>query len=372
MADARPLVACVVGTRPEAVKMAPVVLRLRRAGSGLRVSLVSTGQHSGLLTCALRDFGLKPDVELALMTPGQSLADLTSRALTALHSTFLDLRPDLVMAQGDTTSVFASALAAQYQGIPFAHVEAGLRTGDRSQPFPEETNRVLTSHLASLHFAPTARNKQALLREGVSPDSIHVVGNTIVDALLSVLDRSDPPPLPPGASRFALVTAHRRENFGAPLARICSAVSELARRHNDLHILFPVHPNPSVRETVAAQLAHAGRVHLLDPLSYPSFVSLMKDASLVLSDSGGVQEEAPSLGTPVLVLRETTERPEALETGFVRLVGTDPEAILYEADRFLSNPPPKPNQLPARNPYGDGQASERILGYVQEYLGNLS
>ncbi len=302
------------------------------------------------------------------MTPGQSLADLSARALTALHETFSQIHPNLILAQGDTTSVFACALAAHYQQIPFAHVEAGLRTGDRFHPFPEETNRVLTSHLASLHFAPTDRNRAALIREGIPPNSIHVVGNTIVDALLSILDRHAPPALPPGVTRFVLVTAHRRESFGPPLTSICSAIRELAHRHSDLHILFPVHPNPQVRETVTAQLGGQPHIHLLDPLPYPAFVALLKDATLVLSDSGGIQEEAPSLGTPVLVLRQTTERPEALETGLVRLVGTSSDAILAAADEFLRKPPAKPAILPAPNPYGDGHASDRIADHLSRFF----
>ncbi|HEU5115293.1 MAG TPA: UDP-N-acetylglucosamine 2-epimerase (non-hydrolyzing), partial [Isosphaeraceae bacterium] len=303
-----------------------------------------------------------------LMTAGQSLVELTARAVTALDRAFRELRPDLVLAQGDTTSVFASALAAHYGQIPFAHVEAGLRTGDRQHPFPEETNRILTSHLASLHFAPTESNRQALLNEGVEPGSIHVVGNTIVDALLSILDRHEPPAVPEGVRRFVLVTTHRRESFGEPLNDICRAVLKLVLAHRDLHVLFPVHPNPSVRETVSKHLAGQSHVHLLDPLPYPSFVALLRAASLALSDSGGVQEEAPSLGTPLLVLRQRTERPEALETGLVRLVGTSTEVILEAAEAFLNDPPPKPSRLPAPNPYGDGKASERIADCLRDFL----
>jgi UDP-N-acetylglucosamine 2-epimerase (non-hydrolysing) len=368
MADARPLVACVVGTRPEAIKMAPVVRRLMRSDSGLRVSLIATGQHAELLNQALANFDLRPDLDLALMRPGQSLGALTARAIEALDAAFERLRPAIVVAQGDTNSVLASALAASYRSIPFAHIEAGLRTGDRSQPFPEETNRVVTSHLAALHFAPTARNKQALAREGILPESVHVVGNTIVDALLAILDRPDPPALPPGVGRFALVTAHRRESFGTPLVDICSAISRILRSHRDLSILFPVHPNPQVREVVTAALADEPRVHLLDPLPYPTFVGYMRDAALILSDSGGVQEEAPSLGTPALVLRNATERPEALATGLVRLVGTDPDAIVSAAADFLLDPPPRPATLPAPSPFGDGQAAVRIAWQVKEYL----
>ncbi|CAN5908392.1 UDP-N-acetylglucosamine 2-epimerase (non-hydrolyzing) [soil metagenome] len=350
--------ACVVGTRPEVVKMAPVVLRLRRPGSGFDVCVLATGQHRELLDVALADFGLKADADLALMRPGQSLAELTARALTALTDWLDQESPDFVLAQGDTTTVLAAALACQYARIPFGHVEAGLRTGDPGSPFPEEMNRVVAGQLAEIHFAPTASARRNLLREGIAPGSVHVVGNPVIDALRMIADREVRLPLAPTGKRFLLVTTHRRESFGAPLEGICQALTLLVRRFEDLSVVFPVHPNPKVRAVVEARLGGIDRVHLIDPVGYAGFVGLMKAAALILTDSGGVQEEAPALGKPVLVLRDRSERPEAIASGAARLVGTRPAEIVSAAERILDRP--EPLLFPFKSPYGDGLAAERI------------
>ncbi|MDR3633146.1 MAG: UDP-N-acetylglucosamine 2-epimerase (non-hydrolyzing) [Isosphaeraceae bacterium] len=346
-----------VGTRPEVVKMAPLVARLQREGSGFVVRVVSTGQHRGLLDQALSDFGIKADVDLALMQPNQGLADLTARALTALGGRFAAAPADLVLAQGDTTTVLATALACHYQRIPFGHVEAGLRTGDPYQPFPEEKNRELADHLAELHFAPTPWARANLVREGIPEAGIHVTGNTVIDALQAVAERNPPLPLRPATARFLLVTAHRRESFGAPLGRVVAALGDLVARHDGLSVVFPMHPNPNVRAAVGVLEGHP-RIHLIEPVAYPCFVALLKAAFAILTDSGGVQEEAPAFGRPVLVLRETTERPEGIEAGAVQLVGTDRRAIVAAVEELLARPERAGRAL---NPYGDGWASERIV-----------
>jgi UDP-N-acetylglucosamine 2-epimerase (non-hydrolysing) len=353
------VVVCVVGTRPEAVKMAPIVLRLRRA-AGLRVRLVSTGQHLELLDRALADFGLVADRDLALMRPSQTLAEVTARALTALDRAFEIERPDFVLAQGDTTTVLASALASYYRQVPFGHVEAGLRTGQPYRPFPEEKNRVLAGHLAELHFAPTPNARLNLLREGIADSSIHVTGNPGIDALKLALERPAPLPVEPETDRMILVTAHRRESFGPPMLEICRALRDLVARDPRLSVIFPVHPNPAVRGPVEAALAGIPRIKLIEPAGYLEFVALMRASFLILTDSGGVQEEGPSLGKPVLVLRDETERPEAVEAGTVRLVGPHRDAIV-EAVEALSNRPDLYQRFATvANPYGDGWAAERI------------
>ncbi len=362
------VVACVVGTRPEVVKMAPVVLRLRELDT-LRVVLISTGQHRELLDQAVTDFGLTLDRDLALMRPGQTLAEVTSRALTALDEAFAIDCPDLVLGQGDTTTVLASALASFYRKIPFGHVEAGLRTGNPDRPFPEEKNRVLAGHLASIHFAPTPRSRRNLLREGIADASIHITGNTSIDALR--ITSSSPPalPVPLETDRMILVTAHRRESFGEPMAETCRAIRELVERDPRLSVIFPVHPNPSVRRVVEDLLQGIPRIRLIEPVGYREFVALMRSAFLILTDSGGVQEEGPSLGKPVLVLRDETERPEAVEAGTVLLVGTDRRAIL-EAVESLSNQPDRYDQFArVANPYGDGWAAERIARVILNHFG---
>jgi UDP-N-acetylglucosamine 2-epimerase (non-hydrolysing) len=362
------LIACVVGTRPEAVKMAPLILRLRQL-DGLRVCLISTGQHRELLDQALDDFGLSADRDLGLMRPGQTLAEITSRALLALDEAFTAEQPDLVLAQGDTTTVLASALASFYRQIPFGHVEAGLRTGQADRPFPEEKNRVLAGHLASIHFAPTPRSRLNLLREGISDASIHVTGNTAIDALW--LTAGDPVrfPVPLETDRMILVTAHRRESFGPPMVEICQAIRDLVERDPRLSVVFPVHPNPSVVATVDRWLRGVPRVQLIEPLGYRQFVALMRSSFLILTDSGGVQEEGPSLGKPVLVLRDETERPEAVEAGTVRLVGPHRSAIV-ELVEALSNQPDLYQEFArVANPYGDGWAAERIARVILSRFG---
>lgn len=337
--------------------MAPLILRLQGPGSGFAVRVTSTGQHRDLLDQALHDFGIAVDRDLGLMQPNQQLADLTARALSALASRLQATRPDLVLAQGDTATVLATALACHYQKIPFGHVEAGLRTGDPYQPFPEEKNRELADHLAALHFAPTAWARANLLREGIPEAGLHVTGNTGIDALMTIAQRNPPLPVQPATPRFVLVTAHRRESFGAPLARVAAALGDLVEQFRDLSIIFPVHPNPNVRSAVAGLGGHP-RVRLIEPVGYAAFIALMKASVAILTDSGGVQEEAPAFGKPVLVLRETTERPEGVDAGVARLVGTERAAIVEAAAEILEGRAAPPR---ASSPYGDGWASERIF-----------
>ena len=359
---------CVVGTRPEAVKMAPVVLRLRQA-EGVRVRLVTTGQHRELLDKALEDFGIATDRDLGLMRPGQTLAESTGRALVALDGALEAERPDYVLAQGDTTTVLASALASYYRQVPFGHVEAGLRTGQPYRPFPEEKNRVLAGHLADLHFAPTPESRRNLLREGIDPASVHVTGNTGIDSLRWIADRSPPLAIVPPTARFLLVTAHRRENFGAPLAEICDAIRQIVTDDPGLSVVFPVHPNPAVRSIVSEALRDHRRILLIDPLGYPGFVALMKASFAILTDSGGVQEEGPSLGKPVLVLRDETERPEAVAAGTVQLVGPHRDAIVTAVRALVDRPDLYRKFATATNPYGDGHASERVVQILLARLG---
>jgi UDP-N-acetylglucosamine 2-epimerase (non-hydrolysing) len=362
-------VVCVVGTRPEAIKMAPVILRLRELGAGLLVRILGTGQHRSLLDQALADFGLAPDRDLDLMRPGQGLAELTARILTALSSALADERPDLVLAQGDTTTVLCTALACYYQQIPFGHVEAGLRTGQPYLPFPEEKNRVLVGHLAQLHFAPTTMARENLLREGISSAVIHLTGNTVIDALLMTARRDPALPLRPETSRFVLVTVHRRENWGQPLEQICDALRDLILRNPDLSIVFPVHPNPRVRDVVGARLGQLRRVHLIDPAGYLEFVALMKACTVILTDSGGVQEEGPALAKPVLVVRDVTERPEGVDAGTARLVGVRRESIVAAVELLWNDPDAYARFAQVANPYGDGRAAIRIARVLAERFG---
>lgn len=357
-------VACVVGTRPEAVKMAPIVHRLRREGSGFACRVVGSGQHGSLLDRALADFGLVADRDLGLMRAGQGLAELTGRALTALAGCLAEEAPDLVLAVGDTTTVFAAALACHYRQVPFGHVEAGLRTGDRYRPFPEEKNRELTARLADLHFAPTEAARSALLREGIDPRSIHLTGNPVIDALRMTLERCPRPPIRPPGDRFVLVTAHRRENWGAPMREIAAALRELVDRDRGLGLVVPAHPNPEVRGPLAEALRDHDRVRLIDPVGYPEFVALMAAAAAILTDSGGVQEEGPALGKPVLVMRSETERPEAEAAGS-RLVGTDRGSIVAAVEACLrAGAAPR-----SASPFGDGHAAERIARAIAERFG---
>ncbi len=367
----RPVVVCIVGTRPEAIKMAPLILRLRSRGGELETRVVTSGQHRGLLDQALVDFGLTPDTDLDLMRPDQGLADLTARALVGLSEYLGRTRPAFVLAQGDTSTVLSTALACHYNHVPFGHVEAGLRSGRANDPFPEEKNRVLTSHLADMHFAPTPSARRHLLDEGIADATIHVMGNTVIDALRLISDLKPPLPVSVTTGRMILVTAHRRENFGAPLARICQAVLDLTARYPDISVVIPVHPNPRVRSVVLSQLGGHDRIHVIEPVGYPAFVALMKASCLILTDSGGIQEEGPTLGKPVLVLRATTERPEAVTGGTARLVGTGRRQIVAAVERILegvTNLPPA-DINPTQNPFGDGWASERIARLVERRLG---
>jgi UDP-N-acetylglucosamine 2-epimerase (non-hydrolysing) len=319
---------CVIGTRPEAIKMAPVILRLKQE-TWTDVTVVATAQHRELVDEVLSLFRIVPDVDLDLMRPGQALIELTTNCLTTLDATVEKHSPSMVIAQGDTTTVMTTAMVCFYRHIPFLHVEAGLRSFDLENPFPEEFNRIVASRLARLHFAPTESARQNLLKEGVAEKSIFVTGNTVIDALYMVTARKPALPVELDSSRrLILVTAHRRENFGEPMRDICNAVKSLVDEFPDVEVLWPVHPNPNVTSAVNGKLGGLPRIKLVAPLKYGEFVAAMKRAYLILSDSGGVQEEAPALGRPVLVMRRETERPEAIEAGVVRLVGTEFNAIV--------------------------------------------
>jgi len=361
-------VLCVVGTRPEAIKMAPVVLALR-GQDWARVRVLATAQHREMLDQVLGLFDIEPQIDLDIMENDQRLPALTSRLITALDESLETEGPDVVLAQGDTTTVLATALACFYRRVPFGHVEAGLRTLDRDYPFPEEMNRTLAGRLARFHFAPTARARDNLVREGVPDSWIHVTGNTVIDALLDVVSRDVPIGVDlDAAKRLLLVTAHRRENFGAPLLEICRGLRALADRYEDVQVLYPVHPNPNVSGVVSRELSGHPRIVLCPPLDYGPFVSAMKRAFLILTDSGGVQEEAPALGRPVLVLRAETERPEAVDAGVVRIVGPVADRIVEEARRLLDDPAAYSAMAKGASPYGDGRAAERIVEALREAI----
>lgn len=369
-------VSLIFGTRPEAIKLCPLIGALR-AHPDFDPHVCVTGQHREMLEDVLSVFEIVPDVDLRLMRADQSLSSLTARAMEAIDRYLAEHKPDLVLVQGDTTSVFCAALAAYYHRIPVGHVEAGLRTGDPFSPYPEEINRVLTTHLAAYHFAPTETAKANLVKEGVPERHIHVTGNTVIDALHIAADKikHDPPAIPGLPTDetdrpLVLITGHRRENFGRPFEAICRAIAELARRFPQTRFVYPVHLNPNVREPVHRVLSDFDNVYLIEPLNYLAFVAVMNAATLILTDSGGVQEEAPSLGTPVLVLRDTTERPEALDAGMVKLVGTDPVTIVDAASQLLTDPAAYTVMARAakgKNPYGDGQACRRIMAILAEH-----
>lgn len=360
---------CVVGTRPEAIKMAPVVLALKKV-SDFDVRVLATAQHRHLLDQVMKVFDIEPDIDLDIMRPNQALTTLTARLLLDLDDVLLAEKPDAVLAQGDTTTVMTVALACFYHKIPFGHVEAGLRTWDMLNPFPEEMNRVIAGRLAKWHFAPTESSRQNLLSEGAVDADIVVTGNTVIDALLSVANRDvDLPVELDQTKRLILVTAHRRENFGKPFERVCCALLALLERNPDVQVLYPVHPNPNVHETAHRLLGKHPRVVLCEPLDYLPFVAAMKRAYLILSDSGGVQEEAPALGKPVLVLRHETERPEAVQEGVVKLVGTDFDAIVSEAQQLLDDESAYRAMARGVSPYGDGHAAARIVNVLKEHFG---
>ena len=360
----------VCGTRPDTVKMAPVISELKRHPDRVELVLAVTGQHREMLAQVLEAFDLHPDFDLGIMTARQTLTQITTRALEGLDNVISQVKPALVLAQGDTTTTFAASLAAFYNKTPFGHVEAGLRTDDKYDPFPEEINRRLTSAMADLHFAPTELAKANLLAEGVGQESIFVTGNTVIDALLSIAAREhefedERVAAAAGSGRIVLVTAHRRENWGQPMRDVCRAVKEIVARNPDVTVVFPVHKNPIVRETVFPELEDAERVILTEPPDYVPFVHLMKRSYLILTDSGGVQEEAPSLGKPVLVLRKTTERPEGVEAGNAKLVGTDVGVIVDQACKLLGDRSAYDAMARVENPYGDGHAAERIWEIIR-------
>lgn len=363
----------VLGTRPEVMKLAPVARELRAHPEQFRTTLVSTGQHRDLVPQYLRIFGLTADEDLKVMKPRQSLADITSRTVTRLDALLRAQRPDVVMVQGDTTAVLAAGLTAFYHQIPVAHVEAGLRSHDRYDPFPEEMNRRLVSPLAGINFAPTRQAKENLLRENVPAKTIYVTGNTTIDALLFAAKQKVVRPAVPAAwlrgRRLIVVTAHRRENWETGIREICLALAELARAFPDVVVVYAVHPNPIVRETAAKVLDGVERVHLITPPDYVEFVDLMRRSYLILTDSGGIQEEAPSLGKPILVLRKTTERPEGVAAGCARLVGTRRAEIVAQARELLTNEGAYRDMAQRANPYGDGKAAVRIRRALAYHFG---
>jgi len=367
----------VFGTRPEAIKMAPVVDALN-AHDEFDARVCVTGQHRHMLDQVLKLFAISPQYDLNIMRPGQDLYSITARVLEGMRDVLYDFKPDYVLVHGDTTTTLAASLAAFYARIPVGHVEAGLRTNNIYSPWPEEANRQLTGNLASLHFAPTEQSRQNLLREHKPDSSIVVTGNTVIDALLAVKSKIDTNkelqrriceeyPYLNGNKRIVLITGHRRENFGGGFENICHAIRELSHRYPDMHCVYPVHLNPNVREPVNRLLNGLENVHLIEPLEYEPFVYLMGKSFIILTDSGGVQEEAPSLGKPVLVMRDTTERPEAVDAGTVKLVGTDAELIEQEVRRLLRDRAEYERMSRAHNPYGDGAASQRIVDTLQQW-----
>lgn len=364
----------IYGTRPEAIKLAPVI-RAIGASSRLHPVVTMTGQHRAIVDKVNHMFRIRPDYDLDVIRPLQSLPGLTARVLERLTPALQRERPDAVVVQGDTTSAFAGALAAFYEHVPVVHVEAGLRTGDLYSPFPEEANRRLTGQIATLHLAPTPVSEGNLLREGISSRSVMVTGNTVIDALLWMVSRRVPygePALEAIESTQApvlLVTAHRRESWGVRMRGVASAVARLARTHPDLTVVLPLHPNPVVREALLPALEGLDNVMLIEPMHYGVFARLLQRSTIVLTDSGGVQEEAPSLGKPVLVMRDTTERPEAVTAGTARLVGTDPDRVYSEVDRLLSCPRAYKRMANAINPYGDGHAAQRTVAAIEHMFG---
>jgi len=376
----------VFGTRPEAIKMAPLVKALQALPGEFATIVAVTGQHRQMLDQVLRLFDIRPDYDLDIMRPGQDLYDVTSRVLTGMRDVLADARPDLVLVHGDTSTSTAAALAAFYAQIPVGHVEAGLRTGDIYSPWPEEMNRRLTGRIATHHFAPTAAAAANLTAEGVDPARIAVTGNTVIDALQTVVGKIaadhvlgktlcaslaeagyDPARIGADGRRMVLITGHRRENFGEGFRSICRAIKALSVRYPDIDFVYPMHLNPNVRRPIAEMFGHIGHpnVFFIEPLDYLPFVYMMEQAYLIITDSGGIQEEAPSLGKPVLVMREVTERPEALEAGTIRLVGTDEQKIVGEAARFIDDPAYYHANSLIANPYGDGHACPRIIDYLR-------
>ena len=357
----------VFGTRPEAIKMCPLVLEMRKYPEYIQPIVAVTAQHREMLDQVLDLFGIVPDYDLNIMTNGQTLYDVTTRALMGLKPVMEEAKPDMVLVHGDTTTTFAGALAAFYAQIPVGHVEAGLRTGNKYSPYPEEMNRKLTGAMADMHFAPTATSKGNLLKENVNPASILITGNTVIDALQTTVHGDyhfadeDFNRVFATGHKLILMTTHRRENLGEPMRHVYRALKSVLETHENVEAIFPVHKNPKVREIVNQELGHLSRVHLIEPMDYEPFANLMAKVDIVLTDSGGIQEEAPALGKPVLVLRDTTERPEAVEAGTVKLVGTAYEDVLQETNRLLDDDEHYRSMAEAANPYGDGKACERII-----------
>ncbi len=371
----KPRICLVYGTRPEAIKLAPVYRELQARGDSFATSVVVTAQHRELLDQMLEVFGIEPDVDLNIMEQGQSLGRITCRALEALQETLHKLAPNMVLVQGDTTTVFAGALAAYYEKLAVGHVEAGLRSGNKFSPYPEEINRCMTDVLSDLHFPPTQRSKDALLAENVSADTIFVTGNTVIDALQMLADDSKQVPeatarlLEQVEGRLVLVTVHRRENQGVAFTKICAALQQLARGLEGVTIVWPLHPSPAVTQAAHELLDGKQHIVLCEPLDYFEFVPLMSRADLIITDSGGIQEEASALGVPVLVTRETTERPEGIEAGVARLVGVDTDRIVADATELFTNPSAYAQMSRGGCPYGDGKAAARICDALEYHFG---
>jgi UDP-N-acetylglucosamine 2-epimerase (non-hydrolysing) len=357
----------VFGTRPEAIKMCPLVLEMQKYPDFIEPIVAVTAQHREMLDQVLQLFAIKPDYDLNIMTAGQTLYDVTGRALAGLKDVLAEAQPDMVLVHGDTTTTFVGALASFYAQIPVGHVEAGLRTGNKFSPYPEEMNRKLTGAIADIHFAPTSTSKNNLLKENIDPAAIVVTGNTVIDALQTTVKAdyrftdSGLQKALAGGKRLILVTTHRRENLGEPMRHVYQALRKVLENHPDVEAIFPVHKNPKVREIVDEELGKLVQVHLIEPLDYEPFANLMAKVDIVLTDSGGIQEEAPALGKPVLVLRDTTERPEAVDAGTVKLVGTAYDDVLRETSLLLDDSKYYQSMAEAANPYGDGRACERII-----------
>lgn len=357
----------VFGTRPEAIKMCPLVLEMQKYPDFIEPIVAVTAQHREMLDQVLQLFAIKPDYDLNIMTAGQTLYDVTGRALAGLKDVLAEAQPDMVLVHGDTTTTFVGALASFYAQIPVGHVEAGLRTGNKFSPYPEEMNRKLTGAIADIHFAPTSTSKNNLLKENIDPTAIVVTGNTVIDALQTTVKAdyrftdSGLQKALAGGKRLILVTTHRRENLGEPMRHVYQALRKVLENHPDVEAIFPVHKNPKVREIVDEELGKLAQVHLIEPLDYEPFANLMAKVDIVLTDSGGIQEEAPALGKPVLVLRDTTERPEAVDAGTVKLVGTAYDDVLRETSLLLDDSKYYQSMAEAANPYGDGRACERII-----------
>lgn len=372
-------VSLIFGTRPEAIKLCPLILAMKKHPD-FESHVCVTAQHREMLDQMLAVFGVVPDVDLSIMQPNQTLSSLTAKAITAIDGYLVMHKPDMVIVQGDTTTTFCASLTAFYHNIPVGHVEAGLRTRNKFYPFPEEINRILTSHIADYHFAPTRLSKKNLLKEGILEDRIFITGNTVIDALFFAIERirKHPPDIPglpenilnnpTNRDKLVLITGHRRENFGKGFKSVCNAIVTLARKFPEVEFVYPVHLNPNVQKPIFHLLKGFRNIHLIEPLSYLPFVALMNRSWLILTDSGGIQEEAPSLGKPVLVMRDTTERPEAVEAGTVRIVGTDKKTIIDSVSLLLTDEAAYNAMVNTRNPYGDGRACERILTVLARLL----